>query len=288
MGRPINCVWNLTDEMEEQIAKRVEEFVPQDPLEVRDKRVLEMFIFEGMSCRQIAASGDPLIVSNSGKRLLRSDTSIAHIVYKHFPEAKGNRTPPKDHFLTNEDIEQRKMDGVSQNRTNCGWNLPNKLVADIAVKLSSFIPKNERERRDKRILELAFIHDMNPGQIRRLNDPMLISDGNRSRGKPLSHKYIYDICMKYFPEVAEYRKSKSPTNYRKRRNEYAKKRLDGKGIRKPQVCATCGERKGLEVHHVIPLVFGGTDEYFNLIPLCHDCHMKLHHAIYDAIGWGHK
>ena len=61
----------------------------------------------------------------------------------------------------------------------------------------------------------------------------------------------------------------------------------------PEITAIIAERlskfepktkaEEIELHHIIPLAFGGTDDYFNLIYLCHDCHMKLHHTIYDNL-----
>lgn len=37
-------------------------------------------------------------------------------------------------------------------------------------------------------------------------------------------------------------------------------------------CARCGNRTGLELHHRLPVVHGGTNVADNLIPLCHACH----------------
>lgn len=40
-------------------------------------------------------------------------------------------------------------------------------------------------------------------------------------------------------------------------------------------CELCGSQMGLEVHHIIPVVCGGTDDERNLIALCRGCHAKL-------------
>ena len=37
-------------------------------------------------------------------------------------------------------------------------------------------------------------------------------------------------------------------------------------------CAKCGRNKTLEVHHIKPLIYQGTDDIDNLIPLCRECH----------------
>jgi 5-methylcytosine-specific restriction endonuclease McrA len=37
-------------------------------------------------------------------------------------------------------------------------------------------------------------------------------------------------------------------------------------------CARCGSRDRVEAHHVLPLLFGGTNDPENAMPLCHECH----------------
>ena len=187
-------------------------------------------------------------------------------------------------FLTNEDIAQRKAAGVKMNKLNCGWNLPTEITARIAPRIEALAPKTDVERRNKRILELAFIQNMNASQIARLNDPIIIGMGNRSKGKPLSPSSIRNICIAFAPEVMEYRRKSHASIAVQRRNPLYKKRQQGE-INRPTVCATCGRDTNTEQHHIIPLAAGGTDDYFNLISLCHDCHMKLHHNIYDKLQW---
>jgi predicted HNH restriction endonuclease len=38
----------------------------------------------------------------------------------------------------------------------------------------------------------------------------------------------------------------------------------------------CGQ-PATEWHHRLPVADGGTDAPANLIPLCHDCHLTIHH-----------
>ena len=189
-------------------------------------------------------------------------------------------------FYTEEEIERRKAEGVRMNRVNCGWNLPTEITIAVASRIAEFNPVNDIERRNKRILELAFIHDMNPQQIARLNDPEFIGIGNRSKGKPLSSSAISSICMAFAPEVADYRshvkQTRNPAQIK--RTALYKQRQTGE-IHRQEVCATCGSKEDIELHHIIPVAVGGTDDYFNLISLCHACHMKLHHTIYDRIQW---
>lgn len=40
-------------------------------------------------------------------------------------------------------------------------------------------------------------------------------------------------------------------------------------------CELCGSRRGLEAHHIIPVVCGGDDSYDNLICVCQCCHARL-------------
>lgn len=40
-------------------------------------------------------------------------------------------------------------------------------------------------------------------------------------------------------------------------------------------CELCGSVKGLEVHHIIPIVCGGDDSVDNLICVCRKCHALL-------------
>ena len=187
-------------------------------------------------------------------------------------------------YLTNEDVEQRKAAGVKMNKLNCGWNLPAEIIARIATRIAGLAPQTEVERRDQRILELAFIQDMNPQQIARLHDPLIVGMGNRNHGEPLSPKAIWSICTRFAPEVSEYRKAYHVNRAQDRRNALYLRRQRGE-IARPAVCATCGSGANIEQHHIIPLEAGGTDDYYNLISLCHDCHMKLHHAIYDRLQW---
>ena len=49
-------------------------------------------------------------------------------------------------------------------------------------------------------------------------------------------------------------------------------------------CANCGSEDLVEYHHVVPLVHGGTNNLGNIVPLCHECHLKAHdkHSHGDA------
>lgn len=184
--------------------------------------------------------------------------------------------------LTNKDIEERKKAGAKMNRLNCGWTLTPEQVAKITLCLNEWQPENETEKRDKLICYYAFVKNMNAAQICRLNNPLFVGMGNRSKGKPLSACSILAICYKYFPEAKQRACKGKGSKAKEQRNELYKQIQQGE-IHKPKVCATCGTTKNIELHHIIPLEAGGTNDYFNLVYLCHTCHMKLHHIIYDKL-----
>jgi hypothetical protein len=41
-------------------------------------------------------------------------------------------------------------------------------------------------------------------------------------------------------------------------------------------CCNCSSSSNLHVHHVVPLINGGTNHKTNLITLCKECHARLH------------
>ena len=45
-------------------------------------------------------------------------------------------------------------------------------------------------------------------------------------------------------------------------------------------CASCGETKEIEYHHIVPIVNGGKNNLSNIVPLCHVCHQKAHDKNY--------
>lgn len=184
-------------------------------------------------------------------------------------------------FLSNEDIKRRKAAGIKMCKLNSGWNISPKVLAKAANIIAAMNPKTEVEKRNKRILQLAFLENMNAAQIARLNDPLIVGAGNRSKGKPLSPSSILTICYKYVPEAKE----KTPKRAADERRMEISRALQQKTIKRPKVCSTCGSKRYAELHHIIPLAAGGTNDYFNLIYLCHDCHMKLHHKLYDRLQW---
>ena len=48
-------------------------------------------------------------------------------------------------------------------------------------------------------------------------------------------------------------------------------------LEKHNKCAKCGRTIGLEVHHITPVIQGGTDSIENLEVLCDICHREVHY-----------
>jgi DNA-binding CsgD family transcriptional regulator len=48
-------------------------------------------------------------------------------------------------------------------------------------------------------------------------------------------------------------------------------------------CAACGRTSGLDHHHLVPRIFGGSDDETNLITLCDECHAKIHGI--EGVSW---
>ena len=48
-------------------------------------------------------------------------------------------------------------------------------------------------------------------------------------------------------------------------------------------CRLCGSKKNLHVHHIIPVLAGGTNESWNLITLCQSCHGQAESFINDIV-----
>lgn len=70
---------------------------------------------------------------------------------------------------------------------------------------------------------------------------------------------------------------KDDENYVELRLEFNRIRSNLKG-REWETCINCGTDECIEIHHVVPLLFGGTNNIRNLVPLCHKCHCAIHYG----------
>lgn len=163
-----------------------------------------------------------------------------------------------------------------------GRNISNKNLKEIFDFINNFKPQNKVEERDLAILKYAYEKDMSAESIYKLNDPRMIGYSNHNYGKRMTSKSIRYIIKSYNLEH-EPRIDLSKRKSYKRRNEYANF-LQNTNIKKPKICACCGSKKALELHHIIPISMGGKDEYYNLIYLCHNCHMQMHQMLKERFN----
>lgn len=79
-----------------------------------------------------------------------------------------------------------------------------------------------------------------------------------------------NACPKPTPRLLGRRaeKANKATNWRKVRAAVLE--------RDKHQCRACGQRHGLDVHHVVMRSLGGTDDASNGIALCRDCHSSVH------------
>lgn len=100
------------------------------------------------------------------------------------------------------------------------------------------------------------------------------------RGNPMSVRQIQNILFSYFPEFQRpNRKRKQPKNVAIRKEETAIKREINQNV-----CHRCGSTEKLEIHHMIPVSMGGTNDKGNLIILCHECHKAFTKYLWDLKG----
>lgn len=165
-------------------------------------------------------------------------------------------------------------------RLDCGWTFDAKKRSAALEKAQKWIPKGEKDKRDKDICVLILAHDLNSAQIERLHHNRFVRwTRNGKTSEPLTSRGIRSIFYKHFPELRRNRGYSATTENTKRRYEFYTSRehlLNGR----PKVCAFCGSDDDLRVHHIIPICDGGENTPYNLMYLCEDCHRAIHALIY--------
>ena len=68
-----------------------------------------------------------------------------------------------------------------------GWNIKPEFRIEMADFIKKMPENTEVERRNKKILRYVVVNDYSALTISKINDPLIISYGNRSRGKQLSN-----------------------------------------------------------------------------------------------------
>ncbi len=153
-----------------------------------------------------------------------------------------------------------------------GRNISNKNLNEIYNFINNFQPKSEVEERNLIILKYAYIDNLSAESIYKLKNPKLISISNHDKDEFLSAGSIRRVIKSY---DLVYEKTDTTTNNVKKRNKSYSSFKKEKEYR-PKICACCGTRNNLNLHHIIPFSIGGTNEYYNLVYLCEDCHKKIH------------
>lgn len=162
-----------------------------------------------------------------------------------------------------------------------GRNISASNLKEIFTFIDSFMPKTKEQERDLIILKYAYIDNMSSLEIARLEDKRIVGFGNRSSGKLLTGASISRIIKSYGLEY-EKRIDYTKRNNYKRRKELTNERQKG-NIKKPLICGVCGSTENLELHHIIPIEFGGSDDFFNLLYLCRNCHKNIHRSIRKSV-----
>lgn len=82
----------------------------------------------------------------------------------------------------------------------------------------------------------------------------------------------------------EYNLYERPPGYAKRYGQ-AWRKVRERYAKEHPLCERCLDEGRLtlmdEVHHIVPVSRGGTNDEANLMSLCHSCHTKIHHELGD-------
>lgn len=147
-------------------------------------------------------------------------------------------------------------------------HIPEKRLKEIKRMIQKIKPKTEQEKKELAILQAVFVEGVNPAELAR--QERFYSN----RGKPMSIRRIQQIITQYVPDYYECRRK--PV----KNAEYARIRAEQAEIRKQLYlqnggkCAVCGADNA-ELHHMIPLAFGGDNDPTNMIFLCKPCHDRV-------------
>ena len=77
--------------------------------------------------------------------------------------------------------------------------------------------------------------------------------------------------------------NRDPDHNKKYGNNW--RRIRGLYVKQHPVCEMCLKEGKLipveEVHHIVPLLQGGSNKFSNLMSLCQSCHTKIHYELGD-------
>lgn len=140
------------------------------------------------------------------------------------------------------------------------------IVSERDIKILKEIIFNQ-----KSTAELAYLGRTNPDY------DWLTSNQN----KPISTRRIQQILTKYFPEFHIHTTHKKQRKEQKLRNE--QNIIRQTMITSESSCGKCGCKNNLQLHHIIPITLGGSNDDANLIILCNNCHQKITNRYLDWI-----
>lgn len=126
------------------------------------------------------------------------------------------------------------------------------------------------ETRDKHILSDVFIKEMSCKQVA---DSMKYYS---NRGTPISHRQVVNVVKGFYPEYGYSGVSKGkgrPQGEARLQTKDFKFEIIAERGCKCELCGISG--KYLELHHKIPVAFGGTTTKENVLLVCEACHKHL-------------
>lgn len=86
-------------------------------------------------------------------------------------------------------------------------------------------------------------------------------------------------CEQHNQLMTQQERSTDAYKEHKRRYGYKWKRIRDRHIKQHPLCEKCKEKGRLtpaeEVHHILPLACGGTNDASNLMSLCKSCHSEI-------------
>ena len=149
--------------------------------------------------------------------------------------------------------------------------LPPKRLFEIYEMIKQWEPQSDTERRDKAILHEMFIEGKTTREICE-EGKYKSRQWEKGGRKPLQQRQIQNIVARYVPDFGRKKpKGKRPTTSKARNEQTAIKQ---EYLKAGKTCAVCGSTENLELHHMIPLDLGGSNDEANLIILCKYCHFQ--------------
>lgn len=145
---------------------------------------------------------------------------------------------------------------------------------EFRERLAKIKKSNKITDRDYRILEELIVKMKSTAQLSYLaKNDIEYSWLKSNQNKPMSCRRIQQILTEHFPEFHTWQthKGTKPEELQRIRSEQWRIIQERKRSRQPQ-CGMCGSTEQLELHHLLPIVLGGTNDERNLIFLCETCH----------------